>query len=351
MSYKYVQFIGHAICTGPKQTSQGWRYLGNVDDENADIHDRLNLVAHAIDTARNASSIATGNDTLKVYVMPEFFFRGGEGAYVHDRLFDVVTGLQQLVKDPKWKDWIFFFGTALGRSIPQVLSSLKLPTDKSKLFRICHQGYNFVPCVLGGFGSGDPAHSSWTVVKAFQSGIDYLPLNPNAGFGSADLTAPPFLPIELMSNLDDLMDKHPPETKPKNINYGGEGIFDAATFKWGVEVCLDHAVGRLRRSQNLPKLNFHIIPSAGMSIQPGSVALSDGWVFNVDGLNAGPADIATTPGPQNASHTSLQKWKGGAASAEGTACGKVPVTGVDVDRLYALGAGQLHIYDRVAATV
>ena len=67
----------------------------------------------------------------------------------------------------------------------------------------------------------------------------------------------------------------------------GLGIFEHGGIMIGIEVCLDHAMSRLRRSPpaaGQQKVRLQIITSAGMRIKPGSVVASrGGFAFNCDG--------------------------------------------------------------------
>ena len=71
-----------------------------------------------LDRTNRAFQRYGGNNTYleaKVLVLPEFFFRGKQGAYPLAGVVDpVVPGLRALVQDAKWKDWFFCFGTLLG---------------------------------------------------------------------------------------------------------------------------------------------------------------------------------------------------------------------------------------------
>lgn len=59
------------------------------------------------------------SNVLKIFMLPEFFFRGPNGAY---SLSDLDEGgllitladyLYDFVKDPAYEDWLFVFGTVI----------------------------------------------------------------------------------------------------------------------------------------------------------------------------------------------------------------------------------------------
>ena len=84
--FRQVQFIGYAISTKPaicpvedsSDAGNRKRYLGYVQDER-DIEARLDLLAAVVKQAQGA--FVQDRETLKIFVIPEFFFRGAYGAY------------------------------------------------------------------------------------------------------------------------------------------------------------------------------------------------------------------------------------------------------------------------------
>lgn len=118
--YSKVQMIGLAISTTPGDlspigdASDDGRYLG-LDDPQEDISNRLDFLRKAIKQAyemRDKSS-----DVLKVFTIPEFFFRGNKGAYLGDNREIFNTRFDSLKKEflsqKEFADWLFVFGTLL----------------------------------------------------------------------------------------------------------------------------------------------------------------------------------------------------------------------------------------------
>ena len=130
-------------------------YLG-LDDPVEDALRRVEIMADAVERAHTLSD--RNDKTLKVFNAPEFFFRGQEGAYVFDynepnagsrgdsctagtfrlggsklsqdicttpfhpcshffliffTVCQLLQGLEKLVAQEKYKDWIFLFGTII----------------------------------------------------------------------------------------------------------------------------------------------------------------------------------------------------------------------------------------------
>ena len=55
------------------------------------------------------------DSTLKVFMAPEFYFRGGtEGAYELGMIDSIMSEMRKLTSHTDYKHWLFVFGTALG---------------------------------------------------------------------------------------------------------------------------------------------------------------------------------------------------------------------------------------------
>lgn len=84
--FSKVQFIGVALCTTPamltsiEETSDDGYYAGFKNDK-TDITERIGVIKDFIKTAIDTNKIENNSKILKVFVIPEFFFRGVLGAY------------------------------------------------------------------------------------------------------------------------------------------------------------------------------------------------------------------------------------------------------------------------------
>jgi hypothetical protein len=127
-SYAKVQFVGHVLSTTPllvesvEDMSDRGVYMGESDDT-LDIKERLDIVNDVLGDIFKDSSIDQDHTTLKIFTMPEFFWRGIKGAYyyndtscdefynkIYDRLHSV---LQNYSQHYALDDWLFIFGSAL----------------------------------------------------------------------------------------------------------------------------------------------------------------------------------------------------------------------------------------------
>lgn len=336
-NYSKVQFISWEVHTGPfviPGTAKGnpdvALYSGLLDpapDKRTDalgqcwdIDARLAFTADAISKAELSSDRSPG--TLKVFMAPEFLYRGAGGAYLHDLIdgwaskapaeFNLPApysgpwpglfgGLRALVRDAKYEDWIFVFGTAVSASFPSAKQGNgKFVIDTSKPGEI----YNSALIQRGGLLHGGDNYVSR---KHYISGIDFLNWNASVKQHVAGTVLPldpsTVLPADVLG-----------------VPEGGAvfripGINDSKTkpIDFGIEICLDHiasgssanAYGRLRTAGQFVRIQ--LVPSGGMRLKPESICLQPAGVptprsyaFNCDGLG----NIDGSPG----SHTQL--WNG-----------------------------------------
>ncbi len=299
MAYSQVQFVGYAINTGPAQLANWGFYLvpnlahtwardvhkwypGNPDVEQ-DVTDRVQLMKSAVEQA--ASLVNKADSILKVFVAPEFFFRGPQGAYDMKHVGDVIGRLQSYAKADMYKNWLFVWGTIIGRA--------QKPDGTWEI-------YNVAVVQKGAKG----AEGANVVMKEFKSGIDFISSAPRWGAGVGS-----YLQVPRISGIHSEIAQHMPrlsdarQKEKRDFSYGGEALLLVDDIQIGLEICLDHAQRRLRNHQVRPGdrvVQLQIIPSAGMEIQPDAVvAAAGGLVFNCDGSY-------TLPGRTVGAHTDLR---------------------------------------------
>jgi len=147
--YKQIQFLAWEIYTGPVRNDDmvGIGYAGirfahslhagkdwDVLAQCIDIEVRLAVTQRALETALSHAN--SSEDVLKIFMAPEFLYRGPAGAYINELLngwerqspFEnlyppfqagwggLMGGLRALVADKKFENWIFVFGTAVSAS-------------------------------------------------------------------------------------------------------------------------------------------------------------------------------------------------------------------------------------------
>lgn len=322
--YKTVQFIGHSLCTAPEQDAQGnMTYLGHPSDAQDYAH-RCDVVDQAIQTAlQHASSDPA---CLKLYMMPEFFFRGVNGAYTVDRTSNVILELQNLVRKEEFEDWIFVFGTILSQSVDTEINR--------------YQAYNH--CLVQKGGAAPATDEGRLVIKEFKSTIDFITWQRlsarNGPFPLSD---------EWTGHLARLAPSIPnmPSSEWQLRHDDGHCIFTLDGLTIGVEICLDHLMQRIGNSMEPPSLDIQLVTSCGMQLMDPALNLRDGGLaFCTDG--------AALDGNANAGRpykTELKTLRNGqiqavTATNGGPVLRRVPLAIPAAAALFCGGAGSLEIY-------
>lgn len=310
MKYQNVQFIAYRVDTFPKQvkgTLKGFEivnlntllpvyerlqeYTGIADDKK-DIELRCSLMEDAIRRAYESAFVQKSQACLKLFMAPEFYFRGIRGVYSLDAYLHIVERLRNFVKLDIFKDWLFVFGSCIAFSEKHEKDRRQGPSiAKDRGLEV----YNIVFVQKGNTGES----GSCVVVKEFKSGIDFLSRRweekNNTGKVTEILVEPRGSVGEKFMHEDVKHLKAGKGIDPnrgrgkevQRLSYEGLGMFSVDEIQFGVEVCLDHAMRRLWRSPaaaGQKRVQIHLIPSSGMSIKSESVvARADGYVFNCDG--------------------------------------------------------------------
>jgi hypothetical protein len=314
MKYQNVQFIAYRVDTFPKQVKGALKgfeiadmktllpvyehlqqYTG-IGDDTKDINSRCSLMEDAIHRAYESAFVQKSQSCLKLFMAPEFYFRGVRGAYSLDTYLTIVERLRSFVKPDIFKDWLFVFGSCIAFSEKHEIDRPKGPSIAGD------RGLEVYNIVFIQKGNTDE-RGSCVVMKEFKSGIDFMSKRWEQKSTTGQVTG---ILVESMGDVGEkLMHEdvqHLKAGKGKDPNrgmgkeaqrlrYDGLGMFSVDDIQFGVEVCLDHAMRRLWRSHPGPgqnRVQIQLIPSAGMSIKSESVvAMPDGYVFNCDGGGGG----------------------------------------------------------------
>lgn len=143
--YKKVRCIALNIKPGTREKSGSLVYLGDKSAE-LDIQNRCKIMKYAIQTAydeltkllegqqgkdrhkkiaRGSSNTIVTNPVLTIFMAPEFFFRGADGAYPVEKISSILPEMAKMVQDTKFKDWLFVYGTAIGyRKVEEILTKV-----------------------------------------------------------------------------------------------------------------------------------------------------------------------------------------------------------------------------------
>lgn len=110
--YAKVQFIAFNIKPGTRADHKGrLHYLGDPTDD-VDIATRCDIMKDAIRTAHGHAD--ANADTLKIFMAPEFYFRGSAGGYPVEKLSKIPELMRQETDKFEYVDWLFVMGTAIG---------------------------------------------------------------------------------------------------------------------------------------------------------------------------------------------------------------------------------------------
>ncbi|HEX6099762.1 MAG TPA: hypothetical protein VF432_25840 [Thermoanaerobaculia bacterium] len=397
-TYTSVQFIGYAIPSIPLTVEDigdpgtpcfvEGRYEG-IEPETADIDARIALTMSAVRQTLKSGAVDRSASTLKIFVVPEFSFRGARGAYDAGEFTYFRERFAKRVSTAAFKDWLFVAGTIVntvggyrrGRNRKRdlkarVRENLAIALADAWQYSSAHDDQklaSFINTTLDQYtaychddpvyevanrsfvvagGPPDPDYpEGLSIQKKFESNEDFV-LNFHGNALAEDSTGYP--PI------------HENKGENKRRAFDDYSIFTIKGIKFGVEVCLDHLQARLRRNR-IPQnelVQIHLVPSSGMQIQePSIVACGSGLVFNCDGQydtlapdsQPGAADSIWTGTASHRAHTQLTEVVQpcrGRNPASNTAVlrrpaakvTKVPVADSAAAKLYAYGPGEVHVY-------
>lgn len=392
-NYSNVQFIAWEIYTGPVYSSGAANhYQGiaraegdrrwDVLSQCLDISARVEFTRLAMEAAYQAADPDT--NTLKIFMAPEFLYRGAAGAYLSDLLNGWVEDapkdfsdgrnplpppynrawgglfgeLRALAADPRFQDWVFIFGTAVGAAFS--CAKGRVITDDTGSQQSTAMGWNLALVQCG--GTNRMGDGCYFVEKHLKSAIDFV------HFNQAHAKARFFTQEEMKHGseptwrvLDRLIQHIPGEQGGSAFRFPDVCKSGGSPLQFGLEICLDHAqayegmesqeqvTGRLARSKML--VDIQLVPSCGLWLIPSSLALApkDGpkdcsYAFNCDGLITNDSNDPWLDGTLSG-HVHL--WSGSALPGEGNppqvlenvidsvfTPGHIPVSGtVDLSRI------------------
>lgn len=247
-------------------------------------------------------------DTLKIFMAPEFYFRGRQGGYDMAVVGEILPEMRDFTKSDDYKHWLFVLGTAIAATrinptcsschgVTELMNDPKDPLSHRKVVwcRKCKKEEtaskpkmmldNFAVVQKGGENTDANAY---LIQKEFMSRVDYRrptlttdwdnPANRQVNVRGLEAEA---IPSEGSSQPGTVA-----QSLYKDERMGGS-VFSMDGISFGVEVCRDHLRGRLKNSDNSSQLNIQIqlIPSAGVE-QPVRAHFVAPIVFNVDGTYA-----------------------------------------------------------------
>jgi hypothetical protein len=328
-NYLKVQFISWEVCTGPDHANDTYHGLSDTKNLPSDHEGKKNLitdlngqcmdiearVAFTADAIEKAYQKADKSpDVLKIFLAPEFLYRGAAGAYFHDLIngweqapfgpegelplrkeyrgkWEGLFGkLRNLVKNEKYEDWIFAFGSAVSASFENPESTVLEHRYGATVFNttLVQRGNRDV--LKGG------AH---VCRKRILTENEFLPAYI---IGKARKLT---FHVERGASEPDFDSNN--RCEDADVPYDGGVHFkldDVADFngdsiQFGIEICLDHThhydphaktegepiePGRVRRSGR--PVRIQLVPSCGLKVMdPTLDQTRNSYLFNCDGSN------------------------------------------------------------------
>jgi hypothetical protein len=333
--YEYVCCVGHGVTTGKfdqnkfkaywdgtKYAKSGLVAYTGVSGDRVDYTMKCMQLGGAIRTALQFYQLEHKNDpndaqTLKLFMAPEFYFRGLQGAYDIECVSEILTMLRNVTSDSAFSDWLFVFGTVIGASFDDRMACYNCykigvknfqrvgvdefvctgcPPNSVREYRAGAQIDN-VALIQKGGESDD--RNAYVVAKEYVSHIDFRRhASPQAlAMGKVKTGHDNTAMLDNWSNdrrIDIRGHSVPAYAPGGSRDFGGGApskfldermggsIFTIDGIKFGLEICLDHLNQRLAPSAGV---QIQLVPSAGASLKQFA-CVPNGIAFNVDGLGA-----------------------------------------------------------------
>ena len=113
--YKSAQCIGFLIKPGYSKNGKGQKIYRGKGADAEDLEKRIAIMKAAVVAAAEDERVEKDDsEVLKIFMAPEFFFRGTSGGYPLDQIAGILEKLRVETNKPEYKDWLFVFGTAIG---------------------------------------------------------------------------------------------------------------------------------------------------------------------------------------------------------------------------------------------
>jgi hypothetical protein len=270
----------------------------------------------------SVKGLAYGERTLKVFMAPEFFFRGKNGAYPPELVSQIIPNLKENL-GAGWDDWLFVFGTAVAAIDLEVTYCYTCGPQKSSITRTVGPDGKTTPKCSNDTGKG-PEHEimrrheaaevqnvaliayrseAYVVAKEYIALKDYegatvtksgtvIPGTVTVHAGTTD--------VNLLMVREPFGNRRSSTPSIFDDERMGGCILNIAGLTVGVEVCLDHTTsmdeGLGRASRYAGIIQLLLIPSFGMKIFDRLYCRDGGVVFNVDGRGTGRSYLAVKNG-------------------------------------------------------
>ncbi|MEJ8848335.1 hypothetical protein [Variovorax rhizosphaerae] len=297
MPYTHFQFIAYQVPTaahgrvtramvpafepGTEIAAERFAPIRVEDSLPDDARIRLKRLAAAVKSASNnlKKGVKDAPNVLKVFVVPEFYFRPSgtrHCTYSYDDATRLFEQMDVMFVDPEFKDWLFVLGTVMWHM------DEKRHWDEETQQWVEGKAHYRNSAV---YVRGNQAPDSLRIIeKEVPSRLDGVP-NPYVNDGAG------YDPSTQQVFTDWLFRK--------------SHVFDVGGVTCGLEICLDHAYsnhdpigGNHRVLKNVlrdwpvvpaPDVKLHVLTAGGMKIAPQSVAaMPSGFILRNDGYSGDP---------------------------------------------------------------
>jgi hypothetical protein len=338
--YDHVSCIGYAVGTIKFDTTlfklhwdgkQFFRekiveYSGDAAKDKADYLAKCARMKDAIETAFLLYQTEHGSNskyarTLKLFMAPEFFFRGFHGAYDISLVSEIFSDLRRFTANAKFKDWLFVFGTVICASFDDRMVCGSCGESDVRQFQ--RTGLNRYACpgcpadsvterrfgatidnvALIQKGGESDDKNAYVIAKEYVSHIDFRRVVTAEALKAGKKLVGLDNYAQLKEWKDDrqihLMGQEVwalPVPGSRDLYGGGNSfkdermggsLFTIDGIKFGMEICLDHARIRLAPGSDI---QVQLVPSAGQNLNQFA-CVRFGIAFNVDGAAGGSCDV------------------------------------------------------------
>jgi|GEM_PF-2594251 len=296
-----IQCIAYQIQTAAEGNTNRVNYPG-LNDQKRDIDARCKVLIDAIEAAAKDHRISPM--ATKLFVAPEFFFRGARGGvYSAEALSYLSEVLDRHLRKAEYFRWIFVLGTALA-----VMPEVEPPagaalTDDSEIL-------NVALARIGGrstVGENTTPGDSILVYKEYVSAVDFFgpdygdspnfhhganPGQVNIGGALTDISAT--AGARPSGGIDGVGAANVPavamggETSASGL--GGATNFTLDGLQFICEICLDHVMRRAQATIPQGNVDIHLVTSCGMTTAYKH-ARNQGLFFLVDGSDHQPSRV------------------------------------------------------------
>lgn len=276
-TYSAVQYFGFNLFTAPGTEVDGCFDRGDDIDQcylgsgkvQEDVSKRLEIMFEAVERLFASNLWDPAPTTLKIFMLPEFYWRGKQGAYRIHRGVERVTHpaarwIAHQFTQERFKHWLIVDGTVVMAQNADGVRGAVRPESISY--------FNFAPVHVGG------TNLTYFRFKHLISGIDFLQ-QP----GARRVPAPPHHShrfCEEHPGFKGCVYQHLPPDLLEDLGFGHDvelpsGLLKIGGLRIGLEICLDHAMGELCKKELKPweRVDLQLIVSAGMNIASGGWSL------------------------------------------------------------------------------